>query len=91
MNKFPKECILELLLLAETQAPHDPESAIAAHLFRSLLEPEKPRDLLREALRDKMSDYTLAMFDEDANNVAQLANDIRRLLASHGLLPTSIH
>ena len=90
MKSFPKARILELLSIAEKLASTDPEAELAARMFRSLLEPPKPRDLLREEIRDKMSEYALAILDEDAY-ASELANDIRCLLGSRGLRSQSVH
>ncbi len=60
-------------------------------MFRSLLEPPKPRDLLREEIRDKLSDYALSILDDDAKATGQLAEDIRKRLASQGLQPPAIN
>ena len=91
MSQFPRARIVELLSLAEQQAPNDPESELAARMFRSLLEPAKPKDLLREDLQEKLSDYALAIFDEDSEAIDHLAHDIRCRLASYGLQPKSLN
>ena len=91
MTRISRKKIVELLSRAEEPAPTDPEAALAVKLFRSLLEPPKPRDLMREELRDKLNDYALSIFDDDAKATDELANDIRKRLASHGLKPPAIN
>ena len=91
MKKLTRKQIAVLLARAEELASTDPESAIAAKLFRSALEPPKPRDLFRDELRDKLSDYALSILDDDAKATGQLADDIRKCLASQGLEPPAIN
>ncbi len=51
-------------------------------LFRSALEPLKPRDLLRDELEGKLGEYTASiLMDDDAQEAGQLADDIRKLMA----------
>ena len=91
MKQLSRKQIAALLVRAEELAPTDPEAALAVKLFRSALEPPKPRDLFRDELRDKLSDYALSILDDDAKATGQLADDIRKCLASQGLEPRSIN
>ena len=92
MNPIDRKRITALLARAEAQAPTDPQSALAVKLFRSALEPPKPRDLLREELDGKLGEYTASiLMDDDAQEAGQLADDIRKLMASYGLEPSSIN
>ncbi len=91
MVQISRKKIAALLKQAEQLAPTDPEAALAVKMFCSLLEPPKPRDLLREEIRDKLSDYALSILDDDAKAAGQLADDIRKRLASQGLEPPSIN
>ena len=91
MKKITKKQIAVWLARAEELAPTDPEAAIAAKLFRSALEPLKPRDLLREELQGKLGEYAASILMDDAQTAGQLANDIRKCSASHGLEPLSIN
>ena len=92
MNPTDRKRITALLARAEELAPTDPQSALAVKLFRSALEPPKPRDLLREELGGKLGEYTASIImDDDPQEAAQLADDIRKLMASYGLEPRSIN
>ena len=90
MNQLDRERITALLARAEEQAPTDPEAAIAAQLFRSALEPPKPRDLFRDELQGKLGEYAFSIVMDDAK-AGQLADDIRKCLASQGLEPPAIN
>ena len=89
MKKSTKKQIAVWLARAEELAPTDPEAALAAKVLRSALEPPKPRDLMREELRDKLNDYALSILDNDAPTTDELADDIRKRIASQGLQPPS--
>ena len=91
MKQFSRKKIAALLKQAEKLAPTDPEAALAVKMFRSLLEPPKPRDLLREELLGKLGEYTFSILMDDAQAAAVLANVIRKCLASQGLEPPSIN
>ena len=91
MKKITKKQISVWLARAEELAPTDPEAALAAKALRSALEPPKPRDLMREELRDKLNDYALSIIGNDAPTTDQLADNIRKLMASHGMEPRSIN
>ena len=89
MKKSTKKQIAVWLARAEELAPTDPEAALAVKALRSALEPPKPRDLMREELRDKLNDYALSILDNDAPMTDELADDIRKRIASQGLQPPS--
>ena len=91
MKQFSRKKIAALLEQAENLAPTDPEAALAAQMFRSLLEPPKPRDLWREELQGKLGEYAASSLTDDAQAAGLLANDIRKCLASQGLEPPSIN
>ena len=92
MKKLTRKQIAVLLARAEELASTDPESAIAAKLFRSALEPPKQRDLFRDELHGKLGEYAASiLMDDDAQEAGQLADDIRKLIASHGLEPLAIN
>ena len=61
MKQFSRKKIAALLKQAEKLAPTDPEAALAVKMFRSLLEPPKPRDLLREELQGKLGEYSASI------------------------------
>ena len=89
MKKLTTKQIAVLLARAEELASTDPEAAIAAQLFRSALEPPKPRDLMREELHGKLGEYAASILMDAPT--AELSDDIRKLMASQGLEPRSIN
>ena len=91
MKQISRKRIVALLEQAEKLAPTDPEAALAVKMFRSALEPPKPRDLLREELQGKLGEYAASILMDDAQAVGLLANDIRKYLVSQGLEPPSIN
>ena len=78
MKQISRKRIVALLEQAEKLAPTDPEAALAVKMFRSALEPPKPRDLLREELQGKLGEYAASILMDDAQAVGLLANDIRK-------------
>ena len=91
MDQISRKRIAALLKQAEKLAPTDPESALAVKLFRSALEPLKPRDLLREELQGRLGEYAFSILMDDAQAADLVADDIRKCLASNGLAPPSIN
>jgi hypothetical protein len=91
MDQISRKRITALLEQAEKLAPTDPEAALAVKMFRSALEPPKPRDLLREELQGNLGAYAASILMDDAQAAGLLANDIRKCLASQGLEPPSIN
>ena len=89
MKQLSRKQIAALLARAEELSPTDPESALAAQLFRSALEPPKPRDLFRDELHGKLGEYAASILMDAPT--AELSDDIRKLMASQGLEPRSIN
>lgn len=91
MDQISRKRIAALLEQAEKLAPTDPEPALAVKMFRSALEPTKPRDLAIEELQGKLGEYAASILMDDAQAAGLLANDIRKYLAAQGLEPPSIN
>ena len=89
MKKLSRKKIAALLARAEELAPTDTEAALAVKLFRSALEPPKPRDLFRDELHGKLGEYAASILMDAPT--AELSDDIRKLMASQGLEPLAIN